>query len=155
MRTKYHFSTKSLFTKILIYLLCTLFPLASLGSNGYREGPIEIIQPTISVPIGEAKAVAGYLSIKNHGTEKITLLKVKSNVGRTMLHKTETDSKGIVRMKHVRSIDIEPGNVFKMERGGFHVMIVALKNDIKQGDIIPAFLFFSGNLRIKINFVVE
>ncbi|MEE2774108.1 MAG: copper chaperone PCu(A)C [Pseudomonadota bacterium] len=146
---------KFLIINLLLYMLLSVFMLKDAAALDLSEGNLDIINPVILAPTGGAKVTAGYLSIRNNGPSKITLLRVQTNLGRTMLHSTETDENGVVRMKHINKVDINPGNTFKMERGGFHIMILGMQQEIKKGDMIPATLVFSEKLRVKIKLLVE
>ncbi len=93
-------------------------------------------------PGAKGMGTALYFTIENNGSEADTLYAVTSDISdKIMIH--QTYSKGdMIGMKMVKEIVIEPGKAFKFEPGGYHVMVMKLKHDIKAGDETEFILHF-------------
>jgi periplasmic copper chaperone A len=59
----------------------------------------------------------------------------------TSLH-TSMNESGIVRMRPVEAIPLEPGKKVALEPGGLHIMLERLKRPLKEGDSFPLTLTF-------------
>ncbi len=73
-------------------------------------------------PPGVARGTAGYGIIKNTGNESDTLLKVSSDVGFVMLHKTDVVN-GVGKMMHISQSVIKAGESLVLEPMSYHLML--------------------------------
>lgn len=60
------------------------------------------------------------------------------------LHETEMEG-DVMRMRAVETIDLPADEVVELKPGGFHVMLIGLVEQAKEGDIIPLTLTFKGD----------
>ncbi|HEU0244367.1 MAG TPA: copper chaperone PCu(A)C [Candidatus Limnocylindrales bacterium] len=58
------------------------------------------------------------------------------------LHETSSDSSGMTGMKPVDSIAIPAGGTVALEPGGYHIMLMDLKQELKVGDRVTLVLSF-------------
>jgi len=90
-----------------------------------------------------AKTGAAYVTVTNKGTETDKLLSVSTPVaGMAQLHTTINDN-GVMKMRPVKSIDVKPGKPLTLKPGGYHLMLMDLKQPLKQGDTFPITLTFA------------
>lgn len=102
--------------------------------------PVILDHNSQSIP-GAANGAA-YLSLKNTGDDAVTLVGMSSEVAKvTELH-THIHADGMMRMENVPSKVISPGESLIMQPGGYHVMLMGLKQPL--GD--------NGTVRIVLNF---
>ena len=65
------------------------------------------------------------------------LLSVSSSaVPRVEVHEMSMDG-GVMPMREVKAIDLPKGKTVSLQPGGFHIMLMNLKNPIAAGDVIP------------------
>ena len=83
----------------------------------------------------KAPTGAGYLTITNKGSEQDTLIAVSTPVAETSeLHIMEVKN-GIMTMHPVEGgIKIPAGGTVTLAPGGYHLMFIKLKHDLKQGE---------------------
>ncbi len=92
--------------------------------------------------MGGSASSAAYFVINNCGTEADTLLSVSSPVaGITGMHMTQTVN-NVTSMVEVQKIDILAGKKVEFKEGGYHVMLMNLKQTINQGDPVELILTF-------------
>jgi len=48
----------------------------------------------------------------------------------------------IMKMRQIPGLDIVPGRVLELKPGGFHIMLIELKQQLKGGDVVPITLIF-------------
>ena len=90
---------------------------------------------------------AAFMLIENHGPDEIALLSASTDAARVVeLHKMELED-GMMRMHRVDSIKIPAGGSVELKPGGYHLMVIGLKKDLKGGDEVSFTLQFSGEIR--------
>ncbi len=92
----------------------------------------------------KAPTAAGYLTITNTGSEADTLTAAATPMAETTeLHIMEVKN-GIMSMHPVEGgIKIPPGKTVALAPGGYHLMFIKLKHDLKQGGTLPVTLTFA------------
>jgi len=70
------------------------------------------------------------------------------------LHETIHDS-GVMKMRPMAGIALEPGKPVTFSPGGYHVMLMGLKNLLKAGDRVPLTLTFEHAYPITVTVKVE
>lgn len=92
---------------------------------------------------GAAKTAAIYLTITNTGTAPDTLEGAASTpvAAHADLHE-EKMAKGVMEMRPVKSLTIDPGKSVVLEPNGYHIMLTGLKGPLKEGQTVPLTLTF-------------
>jgi len=85
---------------------------------------------------------AVYLTITDTAAQD-TLTGVTTPVAvKADLHETINDH-GVMKMRPVASLMVEPGKPVTLAPGGYHIMLTGLKQALKQGDSFPVTLSFA------------
>ena len=50
----------------------------------------------------------------------------------------------VMRMRQVQSVDLPAGKTVELKPGGYHIMMMNLKAQVKEGDTVPFTLVFEG-----------
>jgi periplasmic copper chaperone A len=61
------------------------------------------------------------------------------------LHETTTDASGMMGMHEVASVPVPAGQTVSFAPGGYHVMLIGLKQDLKAGDRVDLTLTTQGS----------
>ena len=86
---------------------------------------------------------AGYFTVVNHGRTADTIVQITSPAAASaMLHRQVPDG-AMVRMEHVASAAIAPGDSLVLAPGGTHLMLVNLARLPQPGDSIAVTLVFA------------
>jgi copper(I)-binding protein len=123
-----------------------------IGSTETRsEETITVSRAWIRAAPGGATVLAGYFRITNSGQKAEELLSVSSpRFKHIMVHQSVVRG-GVAEMKHVDSFIIKPGQTRNLQPGGYHLMLMHPKTDVKPGQSIPLnFKFESGKTLSKI-----
>ena len=107
-----------------------------------RLGDLHIESPWARASIGPAKAGAAYVTVMNHGSVADRLLAVETDVARRSELHTHLMEDGVMKMRPVEAIEVDPGAPTVMAPGGLHVMLMGLKEPLKQGSSFPLRLIF-------------
>jgi periplasmic copper chaperone A len=93
---------------------------------------------------------AAFMTLKNHGTSVVSLVRVSSASAEVVeMHETTT-AEGMTSMRKVDGIAIPPGSAVKLEPGGFHLMLIGLQQKLVAGSRIVLHLEFDDGTGAKI-----
>ena len=117
----------------------------------YAKPEIVIEDPWVRAVPPTAKNTALFMVIKNNGDEPDVLIGVKTDISKMVsIHKT-VNQNGIMKMVHVKKLSIPPGGKVELKPGGYHIMVMGLKRELKTGENVKFTLIFekSGEIVIK------
>jgi len=138
---------------VIVVMGAFCVPCAS--AQQFKAGSIEVDQPWSTATPGGASVAAGYMTIKNTGTEPDRLTGASSAVaGKVEVHEMTMDN-GVMRMRPLASgLEIKPGQTVQLKPNSFHLMLENLKEPIQQGKPFKATLMFAKAGAVDVNFAV-
>jgi copper(I)-binding protein len=95
---------------------------------------------------------AAYFSVLNRGSARDRLVTVRTPVAeKAELHESKMEN-GIMTMRPVGPLTIEPGQLAVLKPGADHVMLMGLKHPLKEGDSFPIILTFEkgGDVQVTV-----
>ena len=119
--------------------------LAVLGAPAHAQevkaGDLVITQAWSRATPGGAKIAGGFLTIENKGAAPDRLIGGAGDIaGKVEIHEMAMNN-GVMTMRPLdKGLAIEPGKTVKLAPGGYHLMMMDLKNPFKQGDKVPVTL---------------
>lgn len=125
--------------------------LAILGVVTLFAGPAFADSSSVKVEQAWARATPGavktgaiYLTITNTGTTPDTLEGAASTPAaeHADLHEMKMEN-GVMEMRPVPSLTIDPGKSVVLAPGGYHLMLTGLKAPLKEGETVPLTLTFA------------
>jgi copper(I)-binding protein len=133
--------------------IAVLAGLLLLSACGAKEG-IEIRDAWARTST-EGMNSAVYFVIQNHNAEADELIGAASNVADAVeVHESKMEG-DVMTMNRVESIVLEPSAKVEFMPGGFHVMLIGLKQDLKAGDEIEVTLQFRNGPDITVKATVK
>ena len=103
---------------------------------------LDIKQPFARATPPGAKAAGVYMTIENKGKEADRLVSASSpTAGVVQIHEMKMDG-GMMQMREINGLDIKPGATVELKPGGYHVMLMDLKQPLKEGETVPLTLKF-------------
>jgi copper(I)-binding protein len=138
-----------------LIILAALLAASPALAHAYKAGPLQIAHPWArETPVG-ATMGAGYLSVTNTGTEADRLIAVETaGAAKVEMHESTTEN-GVAKMRPVTAVEIPAGVTTALKPGGFHLMLVGLKESLAEGMRIPAVLVFEKAGRVEVELAVE
>ena len=94
-----------------------------------------------ATPAG-AKTGAAYLTVTNNGKSTEHLVGASTPVADKVQFHEATEENGIARMRELRTIEIAPAGKVILKPGHIHVMMIGLKEPLKEGQTFPLTLEF-------------
>lgn len=95
------------------------------------------------VPPGTPNTAA-FMTIVNNGTSDRKLIKAESPLARRGELHTHLNDQGMMRMRQVAEIEIKAATQTELKPGGYHVMLMDLKEQVKEGATVPVTLVIEG-----------
>jgi copper(I)-binding protein len=160
-RPKHPIETEGRIMKNLTLMLAGVAALmvaaaASAGAQETKAGDLVITQPwSRATPTG-AKVAGGYLTIENKGSAPDRLVGGAGDVaGKLEIHEMAMNN-GVMTMRPLdKGLTIEPGKTVKLAPGGYHLMLMDLKNPLKQGEKVPLMLEFEKAGKVTLSLDVQ
>lgn len=141
-------------------LACAAIAILALGSaavaQDYSAGPLKIEQPwTRATPAG-AKVAGGYVAVTNTGSASDRLLGGSSEIaGKVEIHEMAVNN-GVMTMRGLpEGVELKPGAKLELKPGGYHIMFMDLKRQLKEGEKIKGTLTFEKAGAVPVEFSVQ
>ena len=121
-------------------LIALLAGLAQAQSPGHSA--IQVKEPWVRGTVAQQKATGAFMQLS--APQDMRLVEARSPVaGVVELHEMAMDN-NVMKMRAVPGIDIPAGKGAELKPGGFHVMLLDLKKQLKEGDTVPLTLVLEG-----------
>lgn len=134
--------------------VAVLVLLASMPYVYAQTDGVTVDEPWIRAAPPTAKALAGYMTIRNHGPEQ-SLIGAESNAFQNvMLHQTVTRD-GMASMIHRQNIKLPRGVELFFEPNGYHLMLIKPKQPLRPGDKVTIDLLFGNGFSQPVEFTVR
>jgi copper(I)-binding protein len=135
-------------------LLLTLIA-GTAGAHDTKLGDLTIMQPWARATAGEAKTGAVYLRIGNGGSQDDRLVAASTPAAaKSELH-THIMDNGVAKMRQVKAINVTAHATVELKPGGLHVMLIDLKQPLREHDSIPLTLTFERAGSVEVEVKVE
>lgn len=125
-------------------------------AHEYKIGSLEIEHPWARMTPAGAKVGGGYLTIENEGKEADRLVSATAEVaGRVEIHEMAVKD-GVMTMRMLPDgLEIPAGGEAKLAPGGFHLMLMDLKQPLKEGESFKGTLTFAKAGTVNVSFKIE
>jgi periplasmic copper chaperone A len=140
----------------LLVLTGVLFCSPIVAAHEYQAGDLKIHHPWSRVTPDGARAAGGFMTITNTGTVSDKL------VGGTFVLSDKFEvhemsmTDGVMKMRQLENgLEIKPGQTVELKPGSFHVMMIGLKQPMKDGDKIKGTLVFERAGTIDVDYKIE
>ncbi|QIB32849.1 copper chaperone PCu(A)C [Ancylobacter pratisalsi] len=133
-----------------------LFVAQPAFAHGFKIGALEIGHPWARMTPAGAKVGGGYLSVTNKGTTPDTLVSATAEVAdHAEIHEMSVTD-GVMKMRMLKDgVVIPAGGEIKLAPGGFHLMLIGLKQPLKQGETFKGTLTFEKAGTVDVVFKIE
>jgi copper(I)-binding protein len=104
---------------------------------------VTVKDPWVRATVSQQKATGAFMEITS--AQDARLIEVKSAVaGIIEIHEMTID-KDVMKMRALpNGIDLPAGKAVELKPGGYHVMLMDLKQQMKEGNTVPAMLVVEG-----------
>ena len=128
------------FVLIIVIAFATAFQ-----AHAQTPSPRAIVveHPWARATPGGAKTGAAYLILFNNGDSADQLQGASTPVADKVQFHSTTEENGVSHMREMHAIDLSPRSKVAFDPGGMHIMLVGLKQPLKEGQTFPLTLMFA------------
>jgi periplasmic copper chaperone A len=125
------------------------------AADSFKVGDITVASPWTRATPGGAKVAGGYLKVTNSSTAADKLVGGTTDIaGRVEVHEMSM-SGGVMQMRPLNAgLELKAGQSVELKPGGYHLMFLDLKRQLKEGDTIKATLQFEKAGTVDVTFRV-
>lgn len=119
---------------------CAALVLAATAASAWAQ--VTVSQPWVRGTVQGQKATGAFMQLKS--TDGAALVAAQSPVaGVVEIHEMKMENH-VMKMRAVPKLDLPAGQAIDLKPGGYHVMLMDLKQPLKKGDTVPITLKFQG-----------
>lgn len=116
--------------------------LIAASASAFAQSSVEIKDPWVRATVAQQKATGAFMQLTAKADSK--LVEAKSPVaGVVEIHEMAMDN-NVMKMRQVPGLALPAGKAVELKPGGYHVMLLDLKAQVKEGDVVPVTLVFEG-----------
>ena len=115
-----------------------LLPFSSFAA----DANLLVKDPYVRLAPPNAPTTGAFMVIKNVGNADRELVKAESPMAKTAELHNHINDNGVMKMREVQSIDIKANSQAELKPGSYHIMLIDMKQALKEGDIVPITLTF-------------
>lgn len=117
-------------------------PALLLSLAAAAQAQVTVTAPWVRATVPQQKATGAFMQLKS--PQAVKLVSVTSPVaGVAEVHEMRMDGQ-VMRMRAVKALDLPAGQAVELKPGSYHLMLMDLKNPVKEGDQVPLTLVFEG-----------
>lgn len=134
-----------------ISILFAVLLAATASAQDPKVGTISIGHPWARATPGAVKNSAAFMVFDNKGSAD-KLIGVTGDIAKDIqIHSMITEA-GVMKMREIKSLDIPANGKAELKPGGFHVMLIGLKDGLKEGATFPLKLKFekAGEVTVQV-----
>lgn len=124
------------------------------SAHSYKLGSLEISHPWTRATAATAPTAGGFLKITNTGTTPDRLVSATSTASsKAEIHEMKMDG-NVMRMRELdKGLEIPAGATVELKPGGYHLMLIGLKEPLKEGAKMPLTLVFekAGKIDVELS----
>ena len=120
----------------------TLVLLAAIATSGLAHAEVTVKEPWVRATVAQQKATGAFMTLTSSGDAK--LISASSPLaGVVEVHEMAMEG-DVMRMRAVTDLKLPAGKPVELKPGGYHVMLMGLKQPLKAGDTVPVTLVIEG-----------
>ena len=113
-----------------------------LSTAAFAQSQVSVTDPWIRATVPAQKATGAFMQLKAAKTARLVAASSPA-AGRVEIHQMEMQGQ-TMRMHAVDGIDLPAGQPVNLASGGYHIMLLDLKRQMKEGEQVPLTLTVQG-----------
>ena len=125
------------------FLARALLPLAALLPAVPAHAQVTVSDPWVRATVAQQKSTGAFMKLQ--AAKDTTLISATSPLTPTVeVHEMRLQG-DVMRMREVPSISLSAGQAVELRPGGYHIMLLNLQHQVKEGETVPLTLVFEGS----------
>ncbi len=144
---------KNQLTLLLVAATAALTSLAHAGAD-VKQANITIGHPWARATPGAVKNSAAFMTLSSKDSAD-KLIGISGDIAREIQIHTMITEAGVMKMREIKSLDIPANGKTELKPGGLHIMLIGLKEGLKEGTKFPLKLKFEKAGEVTVNITAE
>ena len=103
---------------------------------------VTVKDPWVRATVSAQKATGAFMQITS--VQDVRLIEASSPAAGVVEVHEMVMEKDVMKMRAVKGLDLPAGKTVELKPGGYHVMLMDLKQQMKEGDTVPVTLVVEG-----------
>lgn len=134
--------------RTVLRLMLVLGGALSLAASA--DTALIIDAPYVRLAPPGVQATGAFMVIKNTGSIDRKLVNAESTAAKMVQLHNHINEDGVMKMREVKSIDIKANSQAELKPGGYHVMMIDMTKELKEGDVVPITLGFDDGSKVQV-----
>ena len=127
--------------------------LCLLAAATLAQAQVTIHAPWVRSTVPMQQASGAFMQLSADKTTR--LVAAQSPVAKVVeLHEMVMDN-NVMKMRALPRLEVEAGKVLELKPGSYHVMLIDLKAELKEGDSVPITLIFDDGTKASVSALVR
>lgn len=123
-------------------IITPLLAALSLTISAAAFSQVNVKDPWVRATVPQQKATGAFMQLTS--TQDVKIISASSPAAKNVeIHTMEMD-KDVMKMRQIMSLDLPAGKTVELKPGSYHVMLLGLTAQVKEGDVIPLTLIVEG-----------
>ncbi len=115
---------------------------ALLSASFSVSAQVAVGDPWVRATVPQQQASGAFMTLTS--PQSMRLVEARSPVAGTVeIHEMAMDG-NVMRMRAITGLDLPAGRAVELKPGGYHVMLMGLKQTLAAGEVVPITLVFEG-----------
>lgn len=119
-------------------VLATLFAVNTLPALA----DVSVADPWVRATVAQQRATGAFMQLTSDSDAR--LVSASSPAAEVVEIHEMTMHNNVMKMSPVRGLDLPAGKAVELKPGGYHVMLMGLKAQVKEGEAVPLTLVIEG-----------
>lgn len=134
--------------RITAFVLATLIAAPALAGTAAES--ISANEPFVRMAPPGMTNTGAFMVLRNGDSKDHKVVKAESPVAKAVELHTHTNDGGVMKMRQVKEIEIKAKREAVLKPGSLHIMLIGLKQDLKEGDNVAITLIFEDGSSKKV-----
>lgn len=116
--------------------------LAASAGSAFAQANVSVKDAWVRATVPQQKATGAFMQLQASADSKF--VSASSPLTPTVEVHEMAMQGDVMRMRQVQSVELPAGKLVELKPGGYHIMLLNLKAQVKEGDTVPFTLVFEG-----------
>lgn len=126
-----------------------------VSSQALAGGTVAVVAPWARPTPPGATVAAGYVTLRNDGDAARKVVGVETPVAAMAGIHSMTQENGVMKMREVTALEVPAHGAVSLTPGGFHLMLMGLKQPLTAGQYVPLVFVLDDGSRLATGFAVR
>ncbi|WP_050465285.1 copper chaperone PCu(A)C [Herbaspirillum autotrophicum] len=118
----------------------TMLAAVCLLGSSLACAEVTIADPWVRATVPAQKATGAFMQMTS--TTNVKLVAAQSPVANVVeIHEMKMDN-NVMKMRQITGLDLAAGKMVELKPGSYHIMLLELKQQVREGDAVPVSLVF-------------